>query len=333
MRQFVDLERVELILTYRCNSNCSHCLIQPHIYHNETLSVSNVRKITENICKFHNPISIMGFGGEPILAIESCIEMLKVAKKYQIPHRQILSNGYWVKNLNKNNIKNIKRIGHRLADAGLNSIKISVDFFHQENIPIEIPLEVGKVLDMLDVSEVEFSPRWIGGKDVENIYNTKTKDYLSKVKDEALKIDEGDVIQKRGNALKELSAYFKPIKITGDEKCPLLDEDFEGNVSKNESSHSLLNIKNICISPTGDVIVGKNIIIGNAISEDLTDILANYNPFEFPDLAAIIRKGLRGLMDLGEKEGIKLPKGPFYSVCDACLKWRKSLGFSNACKS
>ncbi len=319
MSKFVQVERLEIIVTYQCNSFCKHCLIQPHQYQNETLSPKNARKITEEICKKYNPYSIMAFGGEPTLALDSTCEILSVAQQFQIPHRQVLSNGFWAKDRDD---RKIDWIAKKLIKAGLNSLHLSVDAFHQEYIPLEIPLIVAKKMLSFGVEDVKFSPRWLISKDHINQYNLKTIEILKEVESSGLPFVKGDVIQARGNALKNFSDLLVKVDIEGNKTCQEIYPEF-----------SLDNIRNLCVSPIGDIIICNNIIIGNALEDDIIEILESYSPHNYEDLRIILEDGLGGLKKLAEREGIELAKKPYYSICDACLHWRNQLGFTKSCKS
>jgi hypothetical protein len=63
--------------------------------------------------------------------------------------------------------------------------------------------------------------------------------------------------------------------------------------------------------------------IGNASETDIIDILENYNPFEIPEMKAIIENGMRGLVNWAERKGVKPDPAGYYSICHMCTDLRK----------
>ena len=75
----------------------------------------------------------MTFGGEPLLCADTVFAIHKTATDMGIPHRQLITNGYF-----SNDMAKIKSVAQGLAECGVNDILLSVDAFHQETIPLDI---------------------------------------------------------------------------------------------------------------------------------------------------------------------------------------------------
>lgn len=123
--------RVGLILTERCDAECSHCWfssgpnrtrsMEPHEardYIDQTVEVSTVRWISFT-------------GGEPFLMPEALLELVGYAsdRGFKV---ECATNCSWATSREQAE----KRLGE-LADSGLDTVNISSDDFHQRHIPFE----------------------------------------------------------------------------------------------------------------------------------------------------------------------------------------------------
>ena len=125
-----NLNRIEFVVTMACTGKCKHCSQGEHKSSDsidKTLAADAVRKIASE----YKIDSVMTFGGEPLLCIDTVCEIQKTAMEMNIPKRQLITNGYFSKNFEK-----IKLTADRLKESGVNEILLSVDAFHQETIPL-----------------------------------------------------------------------------------------------------------------------------------------------------------------------------------------------------
>ena len=127
-----NLNRIEFVVTSACTGNCKHCSQGEHKSSeniDKNLAADAVRKISHE----YKINSVMTFGGEPLLYSDTVCVIHSMARKMNIPNRQLITNGYFSKNSDK-----IKLVAEELIDCGANDILISVDAFHQETIPLNI---------------------------------------------------------------------------------------------------------------------------------------------------------------------------------------------------
>jgi organic radical activating enzyme len=332
MAAALSIDRLEIIVTYACNSNCSHCLIQPGEHRNETIAPDRARELVALIAKEYHPLSIMTFGGEPLLpnVRASTFIIHKTATEHGILHRQILTNGNWiVRPVNRKNLPltheemaQIQEIAHQIADSGVNDVGISADAFHLEHLD---PMQTRSALIALrtiGIKKVAIHPRWLVGPTDMNAIDMRTRALLEELQTTGVVIEEGEVIQPRGNALKNYCHIFHPITITGQESCRDVP-----------NAPCLNDVRGICVSPRGDIIVCNNIIIGDGTPAEIVAQLQGYDPQKFPEIAVIQQEGLQGLIRLVHQEGGQVPSGPFFSICDACFQYRKQLKFARTCNA
>lgn len=243
-----NLNRIEFVVTMACTGKCKHCSQGEHKSSDnidKDLSANAVRKIAEE----YNINSVMTFGGEPLLYHETVCEIHKAAKEMNIPQRQLITNGYFSKNVDK-----IKRVAQQITECGVNEILLSVDAFHQETIPLEYVKPFAKAIRETD-AKIQVHPAWLVSPEDANPYNNRTKEILDEFNEMGIETSEGNVIFPSGNALKYFSEYFD---LTKKEQNPYWEAPTD--------------IKAICFCANGDIL-GSNIY-----KQDISEILSTYKP-------------------------------------------------------
>ena len=247
-KYFKNLNKIEFVVTYACTGRCKHCSegdhdaccekIDPH------LAANSVKKVAE---KFDIQ-TVMTFGGEPLLHTDSVYAIMNVAKELNIPKRQVITNGYFSKDVRK-----IREVAECLAECGVNDLLLSVDAFHQETIP----LDVVKLFAAEAVGRnipIRLQPAWLVSVSDNNPYNIKTREILDSFSNMKISVGEGNIIFPEGNALRYLSDYFR-------------DE-----LPENPYVDDPCDIRCLSFSPNGDV------LNSNMYREDIMSILENYDP-------------------------------------------------------
>lgn len=243
-----NLGRVEFVVTMACTGKCKHCSQGEHNSSesiDKTLSSDALRKIAEE----YNITSVMTFGGEPLLRADIVCEIHKTAKDMNIPHRQLITNGYFSKDDAK-----IKAVAESIAKCGVNDILLSVDAFHQETIPLEYVKAFAQAV-LETGAPIRVQPAWLVSENDDNPYNRRTKELLAEFSDMGISANEGNVIFPAGNALKYLGDYLKPM-------------------AENENPYweDPADVRAICFSANGDILGG------NIYKNDIREILASYKP-------------------------------------------------------
>lgn len=243
-----NLNRIEFVATMACTGKCRHCSQGDHKSSDNIdkyLASNAVRKIAEE----YNIESVMTFGGEPLLYYETVCEIHKAAKEMNIPNRQLITNGYFSKDIEKINL-----VAEKVTQSGVNDILLSVDAFHQETIPLEYIKVFAEVVNETDV-KLRVHPAWLVSPDADNPYNNKTREMLNEFNQMGIEASEGNVIFPSGNAIKYFAEYFD---LSKKEQNPYWEDPTD--------------IKAICFSANGDIL-GSNIY-----KQDINEILSSYNP-------------------------------------------------------
>ena len=120
---------IGMMLTYKCPIECTMCITSSGPKRTEELPLEDGFHFIDESKKFGLLISIAG--GEPFLYLEKLKSLIEYAH-YQNLANCVVTNAYWATSEEKSN-----RILTDLKDCGLTMIKVSLDDFHQEFIPLQ----------------------------------------------------------------------------------------------------------------------------------------------------------------------------------------------------
>ena len=165
-----------------------------------------------------------------------------------VSRRQVITNGYFSKNVNK-----IREVAEGLAKCDVNDLLLSVDAFHQETIPLDVVKQFAAEAKKCGIP-IRLQPAWLVSATDDNPYNRKTREILDSFADMGISENEGNVIFPEGNALKYLSEYFT-------------DE-----LPENPYTEDSRDVRCVSFEPNGDVL-GKNVY-----ERDIMEIVRDYAP-------------------------------------------------------
>ncbi len=309
MNKYIKLDRLEFVVTWKCNSRCKHCSVagkrvnKPAVI-NAELAAGIVKQLS-NACSL---TSIMTFGGEPLLFPEVIYSIHEAAAAGGISRREIITNAGW-----KNPGKGNHSIAWKLADSGVTDIYVSVDAFHQEHIPIDLVKQNVKELVQARL-RVKWNPCWVISEKHDNPWNKRTWDILKELSDIGVAISQGNNVQPEGNALRWLSEYLPSKSLSPEGTCD--DVPYAGRLDM---------ITSISIEPDANVLVCKDLVIGNAAKQNILDILENYNPAKSPETNAILLGGTARLAEYARSKGVLPNSEGYFTICDKCIDLRRRL--------
>lgn len=296
MNKYVNLKRVEFLVTERCTSRCIHCSNSSKTPSNTVIGLNKAKQILNRVSEEYRIESVMTFGGEPLIYPGETIEILKYAKDIGIPTRQLITNGYWS---NKREVAN--QILDRLKEAEVNDILLSVDYFHQEFLDFSIIEYVVSQFSSRDFSNVRLHPCWYQSPEGDNPYDDSTRNYLQKLKKYHIPVSCGNTLFPSGRAIESFPELFIP-----------LDDISQISCSSIPYTERPDNIESICINPDGLI---NSLCLGHKMEVD--EFLTSYNPFKDEKMKLFLEKGVSALY----KDDFDLSQ--FYSVCNACRALRE----------
>ena len=249
-----NLNRIEFVVTYACTGRCKHCSEGDHSSSGPYLAPKTAARVVRDLAGRVQIASVMTFGGEPLLHPETVCAVHAAAAELGVPKRQLITNGFFSRDSQA-----IERTAQELARSGVNDILLSVDAFHQENIPLEPVKAFAEAAVRLGVS-VRTHPAWVAGRQHENSFNRQTAEIVSGFEKMGILQSDGNIIIPQGNALKYLSEYYD------------LDREYTDPYEEDPA-----DIRTVCVGPDGSVLGG------NVCQESILDILERYTPHISPE--------------------------------------------------
>jgi len=310
MNRYFPIRRLEFTVTYLCNSKCRHCQLgekEDKSSFPNCIDEKKAVEITGKIGRTYHPGSIMTFGGEPLLYPEVVCAIHSEASKVGIPVREILTNGFWSRKREK-----IQDIAAALVRSGVNEVSFSVDCFHQEFIPLSLVTEAAESLLREGMRGVSWNPCWVISKRHDNVYNRKTNAILKKLEALHVRCSDGNNVQPEGRATVWLKQYLPPKTRMPRGEC--------GDMPYTEKLDS---VHTVCVEPDAGIDVCKDLHIGNASQTDIIDIIENYDPKKTPEIRAITKEGINGLIRWASKKNVTLDPEGYYDICHLCTSLRR----------
>ena len=301
---YINIERIEFIVTYHCTGRCLHCSVGdslgscPDGHHavRAEESIEAVRWLAQ-----HFPVtSLMTFGGEPLLYPDAVCDIHRTARDCGIGRRQIITNGFFSRDEAR-----IREVARKLADAGANELLLSVDTFHQQTIPLEPVHAFAEEIQADGRMKIRLSPAWVVNRRHENAYNARTEEILAAFADLEIPVGGGNDIFMSGNAIRNLAQFYPAPQLNMADKC--------GSMPYTEP---LTHQTSLSIEPNGDVTV-CGFAIGNIYREHISEIIARYDPFADETMRAVM-DGAPAMLEMAKKRGIEVDPAKCYSVCDIC---------------
>jgi len=311
MNSYLDLHRLEFSITYRCSAHCLHCQVEDDLRRSAPAAIDPAlgAQIVHRVAHAYPLRSLMTFGGEPLLYPEAVCAIHGAAQEEGIAHRSIITNASVPRPEAA-----FRALARRLAACGVNAVYISVDAFHQANIPLEVVERNARALAEAGIEELVWNPCWVVSREHDNAWNRRTREVLAALSYLPAREDEGNVVQPDGHARDALAEYLPP-------KVPLPT----GSCGDIPYTGPLDEIGSIGVEPDGAITVCHELAIGNAAREDVVAILQRYDPYQIPEARALLEGGVAALVELARVRGIALDRDGYYSVCDLCRSLRRQI--------
>ena len=244
-----NLNRIEFVVTEACTGRCRHCQngepVRTSVHIDTDAAVGAIRKV----CAQYRIGTVMTFGGESLLYPDTVCAIHATAEQLGVGKRQVITNGYF-----SNRRERIEEVARRLKESGVNDLRLSVDAFHQETIPLE-PVRIFAESAVRAGIPIRLQPSWLVSREDPNPYNVRTKEIIETFEPLGIQAVPGDVIFPSGNALVYLREYFDANVV----EASSYEEDPE-------------DVRTLSFLPNGDV------LNGNVYQTDILEILRTYRP-------------------------------------------------------
>ena len=242
------LNKIEFSVTTACTGRCIHCqngAPDPHPTH---LCADAATQAIRQVAEHYRIKTVMTFGGEPLLFSETVCAIHKTAAEAGIAKRQVITNGFFSKDKDR-----IEAVANALRFSGVNDLRLSVDAFHQETIPIE-PVRLFAAAAKSAGIPLQLQPAWLVSEKDDNPYNVRTREILAAFQSLGIPTGKGNAIFPSGNARKYLGAYFPE------------------NAASSPYEEDPTDIRTLSIAANGDV------LNGNLYQTDILTLIRTYAP-------------------------------------------------------
>jgi len=298
----LDPERLEFVLTEKCNSRCAHCQGFHSPEREGVMEVEDVLNYLEETASVTKLDSFMIFGGEPMLYPETTIKLFQGAKELWIPEIELITNGFWGTNLEE-----AKKLASQLKEAGVTDVLISIDAFHLSHIPLNSSRNAALASLKLGIKNVRWNVAILENIDAPNKYDQQTKEILRFLSPLNIEAHFNKVLP-QGRAKENLRDFLPRQSLKGG--CP-------------EKETSLVNPNCISLDPAGWASICWDMAIGNAKRFPLSKLLTSYDWRKHLITKTLVEKGPLGLMSLPESEGFDFEEKKYIDKSHLCSEIRK----------
>ena len=284
------ISQLHILLTYVCTKSCDHCFVcsSPEADPIGTFSLDQLKKVIDEAKKIESMEWFYFEGGEPFLFYPIMMDAIQLAKKNKFKVG-IVTNGYWA-----NSEENVRYYLRELHEVGLDDLSVSDDCFHMINefdhpslVLEKLGKEIGVPINTLTLNKPDDIP-------IENIEIKKGEPII------------GGNIRLRGRAADKLT-----------KNLPVQESMYLNTCGHEE----LVNPMRVHLDAYGYVHICQGISIGNMWEEPLSEILLNYNAYDHPIVAPLIKGGP---FELAKKYQIPYQE-KFIETCHMCYEIRKEL--------
>jgi len=298
-----------ILLSYRCNSACRHCLYQCSPRQpDEWLDPDTAGRIFEALAREPELTGIHLAGGEPTLRLDRLVDILRLAVRRGIPIDYVETNGSTCRDAAA-----AESIMRQLYEAGLRGILISASMFHNEFIPMEA------TRNAVRAAEAVFGAHRV------YVYVASVYAQLQAMGDGTRPLSEYMRRMGWGDDYSRLPAHY-PV-IPGGRAATALRRCFTPQPASSFRSLNcradLRSTRHFHIDPHGYLFTGLCPGVVSATAEDFHPVIT---PATHPVFAMLSEGGPCRLMDeAGAGIGFQPRLEGYVSKCDLCLQLRTAL--------
>ena len=291
-----------IITNYNCTAECKHCMFASSPSCKKDYMTKQTADETEKLLAQAGTLSVHIGGGEPFLDFDGLCLVIQALNRYGVGIDYIETNGFWARNEDaaRRKIEVLKRLG-------IYTVMVSVDPFHVEYVPLELPLKLCSLLDEYGMEYFIWQQKFLKRLMALDITKTHTKeelaaalgrDYITDTaKEYGLGINGRALAFAESMYEKRHFAYFAT-----DEKCPSLTHPHHCHLD----------------------------LYGNAIPSRCTGICAkaadylegNIEKNKYPVLSRLISGGTRQLYEYAREKGFSPKSDGYPTRCAFCFDMR-----------
>jgi len=309
MVQIDQLRHGGIMANYQCNAACRHCLYACSPDRNSDYITKEAARdicglLIKGGCK-----SVHIGGGEPFLDFDGLIALLETAREAGIRVEYVETNGFWA-----SDEKQAMRYLQALSSAGADTLCISLDPFHAEYVPFELPLRLAEICRHNQFGYFLWQERFL--QSLARVVPTKAHDRRALEE----QISSKYVLETARSY--GLSMGGRAVNIEKEYTAP-------------KAVHDLLDTKACrCLTSTDHFHVdlyGRFIPPGcTGIAIPLDEAVSSMPDGKYPVFEALRSGGVAKLFDFAKVQGFE-PKEGYTSSCALCFYTRQWLSENTGC--
>lgn len=252
------MEGIHFILTYKCDRACDHCFVYSASDAEGTFTLSQIRRVLDELTRIGTIEKVFFEGGEPFLFYPVMLEGIRLARDRGFK-TGIVTNGYW-----GISVEDAQLWLEPLGQLQLSSISVSDDALHYGTNQETPARNAVAAADKLGIS-----------------VSTLATEEPSVATDEQGGPTVAGGVMFRGRAAEKLTEGLP----TG--PCHEFDEC---------TPEDLRNPSRVHLDAFGNVLICQGISMGNMWQTPLSEIISSYDPDSHPICGPLVRGGPAALV-------------------------------------
>ncbi len=294
-----------IITNYNCTAECAHCMFASSPECKKEYISTEMSEKLASLLGSAGTRSVHIGGGEPFMNFEALVGLVDALVRHSIDIDYIETNAFWCKDLDFAE----KRLDI-LRSHGVSSIMVSVDPFHIEYVPLELPLKLCALLEKKNFSYFIWQDRFLKRLGKLDITKTHTKKELEELLG-------NDYIEKTAHEY-GLGMNGRALSIAHDiyKKRPYTDFfDNEPCISLSVPRHCHLDLYGNAIPSR---CTGLSVDAGCYLLENIPEDI-------YPVFSKLKNGGIKSLFEYAVKKGYTPKKDGYPTKCSMCYDIRKYL--------
>lgn len=283
----MSLTGLHILLTYKCNYECDHCFVWGSPWQTGVFTLAQLEDVYQQALDLGTIRTIFFEGGEAFLYYPILVKTLSRAKELGF-QTGIVSNNYWA-----TSVEDAVEWLRPLVEAGLDSIDLSSDLFHGDEMETPESRRALAAASQLGL---------VSG----TICIDPPTGYRDPAESEPGAPVIGGGVMYRGRAAEVLANDVSPQPWESFTTCPYED---------------LKTPSRVHLDPLGNLHLCQGIVMGNLFQKPLKQIVQNYNPAAHPVVGPLLEGGP---VQLVQRYNIEHQSG-YADACHLCYIARQAL--------
>jgi len=293
-----------VMANYRCTAACRHCLYACSPERADGYISQEVAESVGELLRTAGCRSVHIGGGEPFLNFEGLLMLVRVLTDAGIAVEYIETNAYWASDTER-----IKTYTRELQRAGADTFCISVDPFHAEYVPVELPLTLAKTCQTVGFRYFLWQERYLPAMARLDMSKPQSREDMEKL------ISSQYILETANSYGLHYGGRALSIEAEHSESKPV------SKIENNRSCRSLLSGGHFHVD-----MFGRYIPPGcTGIAIPLSEAVQGIPDGKYPIFEVLLAGGVKGLLTYAKTKGFIPSEEGYPSGCALCFYIRQWL--------